>query len=79
MNHDTVLRACEKARLIVSAPYGTHDKKYFRQYLKFHDWLVRRDARLTMELAVAKGQVEFWKYQAQVSERMLCDELEAKP
>lgn len=62
MNHDTVLRACEKAREKRFAEW-----KRMRQFVKFHTWLVRRDTRLTTQLEIAKGQVEFWKEQAAIN------------
>jgi hypothetical protein len=62
MDHDTVLRACEQARINrYEAYFFDNFERLNRQYFRFHDWLVRHDARLTGEVAMLRGQVEFWK------------------
>jgi len=61
MKFETVLNAMMYARDRISGVYQTQRN---RQYWRFRDWLVRRDARMEGKISMLKSERDFWKAEA---------------
>ena len=58
MKLETVMDAMVQAHYRM---YGAYTKRSARQYRKFRDWIIRRDARMMMEQEIATVRAEYWK------------------
>ena len=58
MKLETVMNAMVFAR---DRFCGINGDKRIRQYRKFRDWIIRRDARMMMEQQIATVRAEYWK------------------
>ena len=58
MKLETVMDAMVQAH---SRMCVTYSGRSARQYRKFRDWIIRRDARMSLELEIATVRAEYWK------------------
>ena len=61
MKFETVLNAMMYARDRISGVYQTQRN---RQYWRFRDWLVRRNAWMEGEISELTAELEYWKAEA---------------
>ena len=64
MKFETVLNAMTSAviKAIKSSP-PIYDRR-IRQFLRFNDWLIDRNARMEGEISRLKAERDFWKAEA---------------
>ena len=57
MKLETVMNALVQAHYRM---YGAYTKRSARQYRKFRDWIIRRDARMSLMLEAETARAGYW-------------------